>query len=428
MSDNNVFETGAMEEYAVASINEASNRETGNELLIENVSHDGSGKTAISTAKRNKPIKQNISVGAILLLLYGLIGIVDEIYNLSTYGWSTAKDLYDIIAIASVIFFGTVILLGKKGNIVVVGACLFCVPLAWNLVTAIPYIAYLGILTWISYILNVASAVLLVIIAISPNRSFSRKIWFLPGILMGVCFLRSCYTSFVYTYDNITTFEIVAMTVIDLLDVLIWLLVPNNLVAINKANEDPVYQYSVNEAGEKVMVAVSYGEQDENYINMFSHVLLLIFTCGIWNLIWIYKTTKYLNNVPGEEERNPVNKLLLCIFVPFYSIYWVYKSAQRIDKYANMNGIQSDITTLSLVLAIFVGIVPPMIMQDKINALVLKKNQADVKLPKETTYCTASSTLSELDTIAILKSYKELLDIGAITQEEYEEKKKALLR
>ena len=108
----------------------------------------------------------------------------------------------------------------------------------------------------------------------------------------------------------------------------------------------------------------------EAFCGMVKHVLLLIFTFGIWNLIWIYRTTGYLNAVEGEPVRNPVTKLLLCMFVPFYSIYWTYKSAQRIDRLAKLQGISSECATLCLILAIFLPIIAPIIMQDKINGIV----------------------------------------------------------
>ena len=105
-------------------------------------------------------------------------------------------------------------------------------------------------------------------------------------------------------------------------------------------------------------------------ISLVSHVLLLLFTCGIWQLIWIYRTTRYLNCVPGEEYRNPATKLLLCMFVPFYSIYWVYKSAQRIDKLAAVADVVSDLAVVCLILEIFVPLIPPILMQDKINKVL----------------------------------------------------------
>ncbi len=113
---------------------------------------------------------------------------------------------------------------------------------------------------------------------------------------------------------------------------------------------------------------------NEGYCSLVKHVLLLLFTFGIWQLIWIYKTTAYLNCVEDEEYRNPTTKLLLCMFVPFYSIFWIYKSAQRIDKLAKTKNIQSDLSTLCLILAIFIPIIAYILMQDKINAVATAKN------------------------------------------------------
>lgn len=106
------------------------------------------------------------------------------------------------------------------------------------------------------------------------------------------------------------------------------------------------------------------------HIGLFGHVLLLLFTFGIWHLIWIYRTTRYLNCVEGEPYRNPATKLLLCMLVPFYSIYWVYKSAQRIDKLAKTADVVSDLAVVCLILELFVPLIPPILMQDKINKIV----------------------------------------------------------
>lgn len=114
------------------------------------------------------------------------------------------------------------------------------------------------------------------------------------------------------------------------------------------------------------------------YMGLFAHVLLLLFTGGIWHLIWIYRTTHYLNCVHGESYRNPATKLLLCMFVPFYSIYWFYKSAQRIDKLAATVDVISDLAVVCLILEIFIPLIPPILMQDKINKITqTKQNNPD---------------------------------------------------
>ena len=132
---------------------------------------------------------------------------------------------------------------------------------------------------------------------------------------------------------------------------------------------DQSAQYASRSASSAVYTTQNVTRPD-GYCSMVKHVLLLIFTFGIWQLIWIYRTTRYLNCVTAEPPRNPTTKLLLCMFVPFYIIYWMYKHAKYIDILAAEKGIPSDIGVLCLVLEFFVPIVPPILMQDKLNTIV----------------------------------------------------------
>lgn len=163
---------------------------------------------------------------------------------------------------------------------------------------------------------------------------------------------------------------------------------------------------------------------DEAYCDLIKHVLLLLFTFGVWYFIWIYRMTGYTNTVRDEEERNPTNKLLLCLFVPFYGIYWTYKTAQRVDKIAAEKNVASDLATLCLVLDIFVPIIPPILMQDKINKVI---TAGGVQKESKTVRSEAKKEETEVGSAEELKKFKELLDMGAITQEEFDAKKKQLL-
>lgn len=108
---------------------------------------------------------------------------------------------------------------------------------------------------------------------------------------------------------------------------------------------------------------ISIPSKSDGYISLTKFVLLSLFTLGIWTCIWYYKTTKYLNAFCGKYEyRDPINKLLLCMFVPFYSIYWVYKSAKILDDYAELN-----IAKTCLTVDIFISIVAQVILQSNIN-------------------------------------------------------------
>ena len=157
------------------------------------------------------------------------------------------------------------------------------------------------------------------------------------------------------------------------------------------------------------------------YCDMTKHVLLLIFVGWIWQYVWIYRTTNYLNKTPNEEKREPATKLLLCMFVPFYYIYWIYQSAQRIEILAKEKNIDSDIVTLSVVLSLFVGIVPPIIMQSKLNQICKCENKATTVQSVEPNVEINSDKTDEI------RNYKKLLDEGIITEEEFEAKKKQLL-
>lgn len=151
--------------------------------------------------------------------------------------------------------------------------------------------------------------------------------------------------------------------------------------------------------------------------DMAKHILLLLFTFGIWYFIWIYRMTGFLNQ-GNESDRTPTNQLLLCLFVPFYSIYWMYESAKRVDHLAANHGVKSDIATICLILSIFIIIIPPIIIQDKVNTII--SGNAD------TTQTQNNSSL-QFDTTEELIKFKKLLDSGIITQEEFEDKKRQLL-
>lgn len=165
--------------------------------------------------------------------------------------------------------------------------------------------------------------------------------------------------------------------------------------------------------------STAYGK---SYKSLVPHVLLLLFTCGIYYLVWIYRTTDSLNACKNEEYRTPINKLLLCMFVPFYSIYWTYKSAHRIDMLGYEKGIQGDTATLSLILSLFVPILPPILMQSKLNSVIM----ADSASPAVATAMQYAAKPVDND-YNDLEKLKKLYDKGVITEEEFTEKKKQVL-
>ena len=115
----------------------------------------------------------------------------------------------------------------------------------------------------------------------------------------------------------------------------------------------------------------SLTSDDKNYISLGKHILLTLFTFGIWRLIWIYKTTDYTNLAEYEDYRSPARCLALNIFIPFYSIYWTYKTAKRIDKIAGLTKKGSTIALPCLILSLGSPIALCTVMQHKINQAIL---------------------------------------------------------
>ncbi len=120
-------------------------------------------------------------------------------------------------------------------------------------------------------------------------------------------------------------------------------------------------------------------EEREGYCGILKFILLSIVTLGIYTYIWVYRTTVYLNRYKGEPEQDASAQTLLCIFIPYYLIYWTYTNSRRVDGCARASGIPSDLSTVCLILAFFVPIAACALMQDKLNAVVAAEGTAPTR-------------------------------------------------
>lgn len=264
------------------------------------------------------------------------------------------------------------------------------------------------------------------------DRAAVKKAWFVPAACYAVgVIIWSIWAAAHYRIRTSYFVFDLLLNVPGLLLAMLWVVNSDAFAQKTADASDPGQPESAAPASGAAATAESTA-----YYNLGMHVVLLLLTFGVWYLIWIYRMTGYLNRVEDEQPRNPTNQLLLCIFVPFYTVWWVYQSAQRIDKLAAAKGIASDLSMLCLILAIFVGVVPPILMQDKINAIVTTDGAPDQPADGAQTQTAgrapvqqqaAASSKTDVDTAEALKTYKELLDSGVLTQEEFDTKKKQLL-
>ena len=241
-----------------------------------------------------------------------------------------------------------------------------------------------------------------------------NKLWFLPAVFLVLTPIFTSHYILYFLLDVIL--DVIAFTLCSL-----WIAYPESLPKFENLPKSEAARTGTN--GEKKAYATGAAPAvSEAYCDLVKHILLLLFTFGIWHYIWVYRMTRYTNAVEDEEPRNPTNKLLLCLFVPFYLIYWTYKTAQRVDKMAAAAGISSDLSSLCLILEIFLPIIPPILLQEKMNSIV----SPDVEQGAPT-QAAPRKAATALGTAEELKTYKELLDTGVITQEEFDAKKKQLL-
>lgn len=342
---------------------------------------------------------------AALLVLEGLIYVAND---LNVYKTSSSYMTYDYS-----LFYLVGLLLGLMAVLSFVGMLVLCVANFTN--------------------------------AFSGQRKLLNGLWFLPAVLLIVQVILKSALWDIYYY--ITWAEIAfpiylrfLLTAIAFLMAGLWIAYPEGLpkkaaAAVPVGNAEAVTAteaatgmeaVNTTETASATSTARAAAVTNEAYCGLVKHILLLLLTFGIWQLVWIYRMTRYTDGVEGEESRTPTNQLLLCLFVPFYIVYWMYKTAQRVDKMAAAKGISSDLSMLCLILQIFVAIVPPVLLQDKMNAIVTAGDALPVAAKAAAAQGSAAKE-NTLGTAEELKTYKELLDSGVITQEEFDAKKRQLL-
>lgn len=122
-----------------------------------------------------------------------------------------------------------------------------------------------------------------------------------------------------------------------------------------------------------------YLKKSDVYVNMTKHILLLAFTFGIYNLVWIYKTTQGINALYKEYDKEELLKVILCAFVPFYQIYWFYSEAKKVEKlFYEENKNTSSFAVSTLILAIFFPFFgAAILLQSKLNDYCEKEKCLD---------------------------------------------------
>lgn len=282
--------------------------------------------------------------------------------------------------------------------------------------------SFLGsILTLVAALCLLGAALCTTLPRFYPYAVWAERLWFLPGLAaaLGAFLSVAAYPSFGGLLSALFAIALCFLLTLTIL-------FPEGLPgqAAFSPHADPAAEYEspadfglLGEDEVPLTDPLPAAEDWDGYCDMLKHVLLLVFTFGVWYLIWVYRTTAYLDRVEDAPRRTPTSQLLLCLFIPFYSVYWIYQSAKRLDTLARRQGVFSDLRVLCLVLAFFVPVLPAALLQDKMNQL--SGRQADL--------APYASPADDEALSARLRTYKDLLDDGLITQEDYDAKKAQIL-
>lgn len=173
----------------------------------------------------------------------------------------------------------------------------------------------------------------------------------------------------------------------------------------------------------------------DGYLNIWNLVILSIVTLGVFSSIWVYRTVGLFNRKCIGKERIEGVQLLLYMFVPFYKIYWFYKQSKMTEEYTLKVGNRSnDLSVISLIFSLLrLSLVSMVLLQDQINKNIeAEYNGRTFDTEQRVNPCTTRdlNTVDRIpqEDIAYLSKLKELLDVGVLSEEEYQIKKNQILK
>lgn len=296
----------------------------------------------------------SIGLGAIYLITL-LINSVSLISNLIN---GVASSTYITMAISFAIsYFACISLLSRKLNLLAVSYIFMA------LYAVLINLVYGDTANIIATVLNTMDYITIVMLCFIGNKKNAKPLFIFAVILFVASFISEMarYAMNFSEFYNMSIINLIYSTFSAMIGKIPYLIVHigSAYLMYLKANPKPTYEVPENE----------YPEYNDMYVGIVKHILLTIFTFGIYDCIWVYKTTENLNLEGVNEKHSGARKLLLCMFVPFYRIYWFYVQAKRLEnlmKHKCMSA--SDFAIVTLVLAIFVPIVAASaLLQTKIN-------------------------------------------------------------
>ena len=305
------------------------------------------------TVDPTKKMITGLSLGVGIVFLFTVVINSFNIITNIMYGVAANQIIVSIVSIGLYIFACASLISGKLNLLSVYYIIYSIYSLLIIIINA--SISFTGVFNIIAYIL-------IALMYFTGNKKNSKFILAFTLVALVVNFILQG-ANYVYIFaDHGMTIRSIINSVINSMSGTIPTLVMNigsAYLMFLRANPKSTYEITENAAP----------EYDDMYVGIVKHILLTLFTFGIYDCYWVYKTTENLNCNGVNEFQSGTKKLLLCIFVPFYRIFWFYAQAKRLENLMREKEMHySDFAIVTLILAIFVPIAAPnALLQVKIN-------------------------------------------------------------
>jgi hypothetical protein len=255
-----------------------------------------------------------------------------------------------------------------------------------------------------------------------PSKKVLNTVVVLNGAIIIILFLVYLFTfflniQFIIEYFSFNFFQIVLF----FFNGIFFGFLP--LLVLNGAHTLPILLTLRSEASFNEVSNHETSDEEDDRVSVGFSIFLSLVTLGIYYFVWIYKISSKLKRL-GIQQQDPTTTVVLAIFIPFYVLFWLYKTGEQVYQLQRSRQTENN-ASLYIVLALFgLSIVALALIQKDLNDMNSNElMDGPVQNNKQPAYDQSSSE----DTMKILENLYALYLKGAITEQEYIEKKKVLL-
>ena len=294
---------------------------------------------------------------------------IDETYLYSS--------IYTFLNFVPILFF-ILIFIGivtKKYFLSIVGDSLFYTTniiyffLSWKYFFSGYFDTSLILLSFSQILCFFIAIILLLFLLDKVNKKISVilvSVLFMLQLIISWIYLYSVYKN-IYFHDDLTKkllSQIFSFSTLVSFITLIVVILSMILYSSSKPRESQTNKQIVDASNDSSNIKFRYK-------NIALYIILSFITCGLFLIVWIAEIIDDVHKL-HEDNNSSIGELLLILFIPFYSWYWMYTRGKQIyQDSVRLEGNLSDNSILYLVLSILgLQIIAYALIQNDFNKFV----------------------------------------------------------